>query len=514
MNENGKNGAKRLVLKAKCFDVVTEKKIVVLNERDAVNNEIYAGHRIILSFGGKQGVAIADLSNRLVVGGEVGLFSEVAAELGASDGNEIEIKQTERPASIEFIKKKMDGKTLSESEIGVVISELMQNKLSEVELSSFLTSIYIRGVTDDEVVSLTNAIVASGDTLKLGKHPILDKHCAGGVAGNRTTMVLVPIIAAAGLYIPKTSSRSITSAAGTADTMEVLAPVNLSLQEIREIVLKTKGCMAWGGAVNLAAADDKLIRIRHPLSLDPKGLLLASILAKKKSVGADYCVIDVPIGRGAKITDPKEANVLAKDFIAIGKKLGIGIEVLITDGSDPIGNGIGPALECRDVVEVLAGKGPGDLMEKSCTLAGTLLELAGKVQTGAGYDAAKDLLKSGKAEKKFREIVGAQGGDENFRIDDLPIGGYSHKLMSGGTGRISHVDSRLLARIARAAGAPSDKGAGVFLHCEAGDKIMKGDTMFEVIAESESKLDFAIRVAESVEAIELEKVVLKSFREA
>ncbi len=513
MEKNGKNGVGKLVLRARCFDVVTEKKIVVLNERDAVNNDIYAGHRIILTLGERQMVAIADLSNRLVAAGEIGLFSEVAAEIGVRDGEEIEVKQTERPASIESIKKKMDGKTLSEGEIGTIIHELMENKLSEAELAAFLTSIYIRGVTDDEVVSLTNAIVASGDTLKLGKHPILDKHCIGGVAGNRTTMIMVPIIAAAGLYIPKTSSRSITSAAGTADTMEVLAPVNLGLNEIREIVLKTKGCMAWGGSVNLAAADDKLIRIRHPLSLDPKGLLLASILAKKKSVGADYCVIDIPIGRGAKITDPKEANTLAKDFIGIGRKLGIGIEVLVTDGSDPVGNGIGPALECRDVVEVLTGGGPADLKEKSCTLAGTLLELSGKVEIGRGYDVAMDLLKGGKAEKKFREIVEAQGGKADFKIDDLPIGGYWHKVVSTGTGRIKHVDSRLLARIARSAGAPSDKGAGVFLHCEAGDKIQKGDVMFEIIAESESKLDFAIKVAHSIEAIELEKVVLREFRE-
>lgn len=498
--------------KARCFDITAGGNIIVLNENEAVENDIYASYRVILHNRGRKTVAIVDLSTKLVGPGEIGLFGEVADALGAKENDKIEIEHTGRPASIEYIKKKMDGRELQRTDIDAIIRELMENKLSETELSAFITSMYIRGLTDNEIVSLTDAIVASGDSLSIGKHPVTDKHSIGGVAGNRTTMILVPVLAAAGVYIPKTSSRSITSAAGTADAMEVLAPVSLPLDELKRIVLKTKGCIAWGGAINLAAADDKLIRIRHPLSLDPKGVLLASILAKKKSVGAEYVVIDLPVGRGAKVEDMKEAQSLARDFIEIGKRLGMMIEVLITDGSDPIGVGVGPALECRDVLSVLEGKGPDDLRDKSCRLAGALLELCGKAEKGKGFELSNKILDSGKAMKKMREIIDEQGGNPRVKIDDIPVGEHRYKVVAEMKGRVRHVDNRLISKIARAAGAPMDRGAGIVLYCEAGDKVEKGDPLFEIYAESESKLSFAINTLEAWEAVELQKVVLGTMR--
>lgn len=345
-----------------------------------------------------------------------------------------------------------------------------------------------------------------------GSAPICIHNCLGGVAGNRTTMVLVPIIAAAGLYIPKSSSRSITSASGTADTMEVLAPVDIPINELKKIVLKTKGSIVWGGGMNLAAADDKLIKIRHPLSLDPKGVMLASVLAKKKAVNATHVVIDIPIGRGAKVQDMNEAKDLADDFIHIGKELGMGIEAIITDGSDPIGIGIGPALECKDVLEVLDGAGPYDLREKSCELAGKLLELCGKVGKGRGRAVAEELIQNGKAMKKFREIIEAQGGDPKVKVEDLPIGEHKYTVIAPKNGRINHIDNRMLSKIARAAGSPRDKGAGVALHAEGGDKVRKGDVLFEIYAENPAKLNFAIKALKTWDPIELEKYLLKSIR--
>ena len=511
LNSNGKPDVWQLQeypTKVRCFDITAGGRIVVLNEREAIEHDIYTGHRVILVHKGREYVAIVDLSSELVNRGEIGLFAEVAHALTAQDGDCIDVKHTPRPASLDYIKKKMDGKALESNEIDSIISELMENKLSEAELASFIAAMYIRGLNDEEIISLTNSIVKSGDVLALDKKPIMDKHCIGGVAGNRTTMVLVPIIAAAGLWIPKTSSRSITSAAGTADTMETLCPVTLELDEMRDVVLKANGCIVWGGAMNLAAADDKLIKIRHPLSLDPRGVLLASILAKKKSVGAQFAVIDIPIGRGAKIADSKEAGALARDFISIGKRLGINIEVLITDGSDPIGNGVGPGLECRDVFSVLEGHGPEDLRDKSCQMAGVLLELCGKVEKGRGYKIANDMLQNGKALAKMREIIELQGGNGKVRPDDLPLGKYSYKVIAEKSGRVSHVDNKLISKVARAAGSPVDRGAGILLHCEQGDKVEKGDVLFEIFADSEGKLDFAIKALESWEAVELQKVIL------
>jgi len=516
LNGNGKKddvwSMKDYRCRARLIGIVAGGNIIVLNEQEAMAHDIYPSHRVILRCRGKEIIAKVDLSSDIVGFGEIGLFTEIAKELKASESEIIDVKHMARPASLQYVKDKIEGKELNAEQIEVVIDDLMENKLSEPELAAFIAAMHIRGLTHNEIIALTNSIVKSGDVLNLGKSPIMDKHCVGGVAGNRTTMLLVPIVAAAGLYIPKTSSRSITSAAGTADTMEVLAPVTFELEEMRKIVLKTNGCIAWGGAMNLAAADDKLIKIRHPLSLDPRGVLLASILAKKKSVGAQYAVIDIPIGRGAKIMDTAAAQALGNDFISLGKKLGIVIEVLITDGSDPIGNGVGPGLECRDVFEVLEGGGPMDLRDKSCLLAGTMLEMCGKVEKGRGYTAASEIIKSGKALVKFREIIAMQGGNSKVKSSDLPIGQCVHKVIAQKTGRISHVDNKMISNVARAAGAPLDRGAGVYLHCEMGDKVVAGDTLFEIYAESESKLDFALKALEVWEPVELQKVVLGNLK--
>ena len=503
---------KGMTAKAKVFDIIAGGRIAVLNATEAFENDIYPAYRGVLKRGDKKTVAMFDLSGDLIKRGEIGLFSEVRDALEAKEGDEVIIEHLERPASIDYVKKKLDGKVLEENEIDVIITDLMDNRLSQIELAAFISAMYIRGMSDAETVALTNSIVKSGDILDIGKKPILDKHSLGGVAGNRTTMVLVPIIAAAGLYIPKSSSRSITSAAGTADTMEVLAPVDIPINELKKIVLKTKGSIVWGGGMNLAAADDRLIKIRHPLSLDPRGVMLASVLAKKKAVSATHVIIDIPIGRGAKVQDMNEAQDLADDLIHTGKELDMAVEALITDGSDPIGVGIGPALECKDVLEVLGGAGPYDLREKSCELAGKLLELCGKVKKGRGRAVAEELIQNGKAMKKFREIIEAQGGDPKVKIEDLPIGEHKYTVTAPKNGRINHIDNRMLSKIARAAGSPRDKGAGIVLHAEGGDKVRKGDVLFEIYAENPAKLNFAIKALETWNPIELEKYLLRSIR--
>ncbi len=497
--------------RVKIFDIGAGRPVVILNEDDAREKNLFLGDRVELVYKTRRAVAIVDTSNTLVHDSEIGVFSELAEELGLEDGEFIHIVPMMKPASVEYIKRKLDGQELSEKEIYSVIDDLMENRLSEAELAVFVAAVYAKGLNSSETVALTKAIVNSGETLKLDKAPIVDKHCVGGVAGNRTTMVVVPIMAAAGAYMPKTSSRAITSAAGTADTMEVLADVNLTINEIRDIVLKTHGVIAWGGGAHLASADDKLIRIRHPFRLDPRGMLLASIMAKKYAVGAQYLVIDIPVGRGAKFEDPQGAKDLARDFLDISSKLGIKSEVLITDGSDPVGFGVGPALEVRDVLKVLQGDGPRDLMDKASQLAGSLLESSGMVEKGAGYDTAMNLIKSGKAFNKFREIVEAQGGNPHLRVDDLPIGSHKVEVYAETDGRVEFISNRKINRIARAAGSPKDKGAGVYLMVERGDKIHKGDVLFEIYSDSEAKLEYALRVAQELNPVELQRIVLGKY---
>ncbi|MGC9057916.1 MAG: AMP phosphorylase [Candidatus Micrarchaeia archaeon] len=511
VNNSGEKEHIKVEYKVKIFDIGAGLPIIVLNESEAKERDLFLGDRVELVYKNKKMSAIVDTSATLVKEGEVGVFIEIVEKLALSPGDKVYIMPLMKPASIEYIKKKLDAAALTPAEIDEIIKDLMDNKLSEAELAVFVAAAYTRGFSAEETVALTNAVMNSGEVLRLDKHPIVDKHCAGGVAGNRTTMVVVPILAAAGAYMPKTSSRAITSAAGTADTMEVLANVNFSVDEIRKIVLKTHGCIVWGGGAHLAPADDKLIRIRYPFRLDPRGMLLASIMAKKKSVGAEYVVIDIPIGRGTKFEDPVAAKSLAKDFIDIGERLGMKTQVFITEGSDPIGFGVGPALECKDVIEVLHGGGPQDLFGKSCLLAGALLEATGIVQKGEGYNTAVGIIKSGKAFEKMREIVEEQGGSRRLSIDDLPIGKHKAEFYAKEDGRVEYVSNKKIARIARAAGAPKVMGAGVVLKCEHGDKITKGQTLMEIYSDSEAKLDYALKVAEEIVPIELQKIILGTY---
>jgi AMP phosphorylase len=503
---------KKYICKVKPIEIFTGKNIIVLNKTEAKNYDIYWGYRTEVKLNGESSIALVDVSDEIVEPGEVGVFKDMVNSLGLKAGDEVEIVHMDRPESIGYIKKKLDRGVLNESEIRTIVKEIMQDRLSEIETSAWITAAYINGFSDDEVIALAYATVESGEQLDLDKHPVLDKHCIGGVAGNRTTMIIVPIVAAAGLYIPKTSSRSITSAAGTADTMEVLANVTFNMDELRSMVLKAKGAMVWGGGMQLAPVDDKLIQIRHPLSLDPEGMLLASILGKKKSVGAEYVIIDIPVGRGVKVPYVERGNELAKHFLRVGEKLGMRIEALITDGAEPVGNGVGPALECMDVLDVLSGKGPDDLRHKGLLMAGKLLELSGKVERGRGYTVAADLIKSGKAMAKFREIIELQGGDPKVKPSDLPIGKYTHAVTSDVSGSIFHIDNKVMSKVARIAGSPRDKGAGVLIHRIRGDRVEKGDKLFTIYSQSEANLDFAIKALNDLEPIEMRKMLLGSLQ--
>ncbi|MCS7365888.1 MAG: thymidine phosphorylase, partial [archaeon GB-1867-035] len=312
--------------------------------------------------------------------------------------------------------------------------------------------------------------------------------------------VLVPIVAAADYTIPKTSSRAITSPAGTADRMEVLCPVNLSLEEIEKVVNKVNACIVWGGALDLAPADDLFIQVEYPLAIDP--LLLPSIISKKKAMEADYVVIDIPTGRGAKIKTIGEAHELAKEFIELGRRLDMNIQCAITFGEQPLGYAIGPALEAREALLTLMGKGPKDLEEKAINLAGILFEMVGESN---GKKKAREILRKGLAERKLREIIEAQGGNPKIKIEDIPIGREKAIITAAKEGRIVWINNRDIAHLARTAGAPKDKGAGILLNVKLGDYVKKGDKLFTIYAERLTKLEEAIKLTEQLEVIGISK---------
>jgi len=484
-------------LKVKDVDISTGgTHVAIMNEKDAGKIGAYKGDRIQIKKGNMATIAIIDIaeSTKVFPTGTIALFEEVISELKVNESDIVDVSLENKPDSIQFIKNKLNGKRLAYHEIYTIVKDIVDNKLSESEITYFVSACYINALNTDETVGLTKAMVETGETLKL-EPPVFDVHCIGGVAGNRTTPIVVPIVAAAGLVIPKTSSRAITSPAGTADTLEVITPVSFTIDEMRNIVKQTNGCMVWGGAVLLAPADDKIIKLEYSLGIDAQAQMLASVIAKKKSVSATHVLIDIPVGKGAKIQDMRDALFLKKRFKQIGQRLGITFEVMISNGSQPIGNGIGPVLEMKDVLKVLKNSplAPLDLKEKSISMAGLILEMGRKAKRGDGKRIAKEILDSGKAFEKFVEIINAQHGKVPTE-SDLEPGKFSYAFPAYASGKIVHIDSNFLSKIARAAGNPQDKKAGVYLHKHMNQRVTIGEPLLTVYAQSKQKLSYSIEL--------------------
>ena len=485
-------------LKVKDIDIASGGPLIaVMNHVDAAMFDLHVMDRIKIKKGNKIETVVVDIaqSKKIVPRGRLGVFEEVISSLKLKNNDNVEISIARKPLSLEYIKKKLDGQKLAKQEIDQIVWDIVHNKLSAVELAYFVAACYTNVMTTEETILLTKAMVKHGDVLKLNRHPIIDKHSIGGIPGNRTTLVIVPIIAAAGYFIPKTSSRSITSPAGTADTMEVLANVAFPLKKMKQIVLKTNGCIVWGGSLNLAPADDKIIAVERPLEIDAESQLLASIMAKKHSVSSTHILIDVPIGKDAKVKNKFEALKLKNEFEKIGRRLKKHIKVLITDGRQPIGNGIGPALEARDVLWVLKRdfRRPIDLEKKCLMMCANIFSMAGLKD---GYKKALSILNSGKAYSKMVEIIKAQNGKE-IAAEDIKIGKYSYDVLSSKSGRVIAIDNILISRIARIAGAPKDKGAGIYLYKHVGYKVKKGEKLFTIYSESKHEFEYARDVAKS-----------------
>jgi AMP phosphorylase len=481
-----------MLLRARPLQLEANRPVIVLNRDDAEDMGVKAQERVEACFEGRKTTAIVNIASRMAARGEVGVCDSLFEQMGLKPEQVIDVVPSDPPKSIDFIKGKISGKHLSPQDMLAIVEDVVAGRLSEVEIAGFVTALHYRGMSMDEVTALSSSMSSTGERLKLGTREIYDKHSIGGIPGDKTSLLVVPIVAAAGLTIPKTSSRAITAPAGTADRMECLAPVEHGIEEIKAIVEKTNGCLVWGGAVDLSPADDIFIKVEYPLSIDP--LLLPSVMAKKKSVGAKYLAIDMPTGNGAKIKTIGEAQELAKRFIELGKNLGIRVCCTSTYGEQPLGHGIGPALEAREAMEILhSRKGPPDLIDKAAHLSGVLFNFKG-ARDGEAH--ARRMITSGKALAKMKQIIEAQGGDPDIMPDDIPVGGSHMKVESPTAGRVWWIDNNIITKIARAAGSPRDKGAGILLRKKIGDRVARGDVLFEVYADKMHKLKLALKLTE------------------
>jgi AMP phosphorylase len=462
--------------------------VAFISEKDARVLNIHIGDRIEVYHQGKKIIAIVDVVRKFITRGEIILSEEVTNYLRIKNGVMVEVSLALEPKSSLFIAKKLNGGKLTKKEIERIVSDIANNALTEAEIAYFVSGVYENGMDLEETINLTEAMYKTGEIIRWHTNKIVDKHSIGGIAGNRTTPIVVSICAAAGVVMPKTSSRAITSAAGTADVMETLTNVDFPVNELKKIVRKTGACLAWGGSLGLAPVDDKLIRVERLLNLDPESQLIASILAKKLAVGSKYVLIDIPYGLHAKVNLGK-AKKLKDKFLKVGRHFGLKLNVILTDGSQPIGNGIGPVLEMQDIIRILKRENPPrDLENKSIHLAGLILEMVGKAKKAHGEETAREILYSGRAFRKFEEIISAQG---RIFIDLVPAK-HKHEIKSSKNGKIISIDNRCINLLGRILGCPMDKAAGLYLHRHNADSVQKGDVIITLYSESEKKLKEAI----------------------
>lgn len=436
--------------------------------------------------------AIATLNmvtSEMLKPGHIGFSESAWRRLRLSGKEQIYLSHPRPVESLSHVRAKVYGHALDQTAFQHIIDDIVEGRYADVHVAAFITACGDDHLNNDEIAALTSAMINVGSRLQWHAPVVVDKHCVGGLPGNRTTPIVTSILAAAGQIMPKTSSRAITSPAGTADTMETLTDVGLSLAQMQAVVKQEGACLVWGGSMQLSPADDLLIKVERALDIDSEGQLIASVLSKKIAAGATHVLIDIPVGPTAKVRSQAAAEQLSASFIQVAKQLGIHLQTLITDGRQPVGRGIGPALEANDVLAVLKNQpdAPQDLLERACLVAGAMLEMIDSAPTGEGANKARQIIENGQAFEKFKAICLAQGG-----LKTPPFAPYSYHLVAPKSGAITDIDNRKLAKVAKLAGAPADPAAGIEIFVKLGQRVAENDILLTVHAASAGVLNYAV----------------------
>ncbi|MDV6235576.1 thymidine phosphorylase family protein [Leptospira ellisii] len=490
------------VLRLKNLGIDTNQEYVVFLKRDcpACKSEGFVAlSRISVTSGDKQIIASLNIvETEILQSGQVGLSESAWKAIDAEEGDEVRLSHLQPVQSMHDVRSKLYENRLNGESFDRIIGEIKDEKYSNIEIAAFVTACAGDRLNLEEIKSLTKAMIRTGSVLKWNDGPIVDKHCVGGLPGNRTTPIVVSVVAAAGKIVPKTSSRAITSPAGTADTMEVVTEVNLSLSKMKTVVEKEGGCIVWGGSIGLSPVDDILIRVERALEVDSVGQMIASVLSKKAAAGSTHVVIDIPIGKTAKIRTEEDAEKLKYYFTVVGRSVGLKIKTIISDGSQPVGRGIGPSLEMKDCIQILKNdpNAPQDLRQRALTVAGAMLEFSDPNGFKNGIAAAEELLSSGKAWEKFVRICEAQGAFREPRAAKFKL-----DVLSTRSGIVTEVDNRKIAKVARLAGAPNSNSAGVYFLSPSGKRVETGDVLYTIHSESEGELEYAYEYVRSQKEI-------------
>jgi thymidine phosphorylase len=480
------------VLRLRPLGIDTHREFVIYMRRDCHvcrAEGFEAQTRVQVAHGDRRIIATVNvIDSDLLAPGEASLAASGWPALGAAPDDEVQVSHAPTLDSLSAMRAKVYGNRLDASALRAIIGDVAAGRYSDIHIAAFLSACAGGRMDLQETVDLTRAMVDVGDRIDWGRSPIADKHCVGGLPGNRTTPIVVAIAVAAGLTMPKTSSRAITSPAGTADVMETLTRVDLDLPQMRRVVEREGGCFVWGGAMSLSPADDILIRVERPLDLDSDAQLVASVLSKKIAAGATHALIDIPVGPTAKVRSDEDADRLQTLLEQVAAAHGIALRVVRTHGTQPVGRGIGPALEAHDVLAVLRGAAaaPVDLRMRSLALAGELLEFCGHSRPGTGNSEARRLLDSGAARDKFQAICAAQGG-----LREPGVALLQEPVLAERSSYVAAIDNRRLSRVAKLAGAPDAPAAGLVLQVGLGDQVDRGQPLFTLHAEAPGELAYA-----------------------
>jgi len=468
---------------------------VVLNRKDAGRIGIREGENIMIGFGEMELYADVIETDSKVSEGQIGLFEEIWKEYDIPNGSSIFVDIPESSRSLDAISRKLLGQPLSKEDLESIMKDIGTRKLRETEIAFFVSTFFNPGFNDEEVYWMTKGMAESGDSMEFrgirpGEEVVADKHSIGGVAGKAITPVLIPILVSGGLIVPNTSTRAITSPAGTTDILEVVMPVALTKDKVYAVVKKTGGCMFWGGSLELSPADDVIINVERSLRIQEFQKVLVSIVAKKVSMGITHILIDLPYGKGSKVESVEDVSMLDREFRKLFKKFGIHCETYKRLVKGPDGRSVGPNAEIREALKILERDESRcmELEKVVLDMAGTIFEMTDTVQKGQGKKFALNILNEKKAFKRFWEIAFAQGATREIHSSEIKNGKFSADMISDKSGVVSSINNTALVSIARALGSPKVKEAGVYIHKMPGETVKKGDKLITIYAMTENRL--------------------------
>jgi thymidine phosphorylase len=493
-------------LKAKKIDFTSGSgKIILINTKSAVDEGIQAGARLQITspITKETHIVYVEITENIVGHHEVGVSNEMWEDMGLKAHQLLAIDLVPQPKSLEYVRKKLTRHELNYKEIKAILDDIVTGKLGPIETAYFAGCGFNPGFNDEELYHLTKAMAESGDKIKWPYEKVIDKHSIGGLAGKGITPIVVSIIASKGLIIPNTSTRAITAPAGTTDVMEVFCEMEFSKEEITDLVRKNNACIIWGGGLDLAPADEALIEIEKPIGIELYDKFIVSILAKKVAMGLTHYVLDIPSGPDTKVHNQEDVHMIREKFEKLSERFGIKVKVVNRQPLGPDGRGVGPSLEARDILYVLQQKPDRylPLEDVALMLAGELLELADEAKPGKGYDSAKKELTSGRAYKKFKQLIAAQKGNPDIQPEDIEVGDITHEFKAIKKGMIKDIENHVIKEVAHALGTPNIAKAGIFFHKQVGEKFNKDDTLFTLYTTSESRLELALQILELKEMV-------------